>query len=220
MQPELLKVELKPASVPGFSLQSNYVSAAEERELLAHIEGGPWEQDWRRRIQQYGLGYVGEHGGNPTWIRDFPSWLIPLAKRVQEDAAFDRFPENCVINEYIPPLGIGTHRDYPAFGPTIACVSLGSDIIIEFVHSELGLKVPLYVPARSLWVIKGEARSVWKHGIAARFTDVIEGERRLRGRRISITFRTASYPQAFTRVRDAMHGAASSAERLRHKRSR
>ena len=115
--------------------------------------------------------------------------MIPLAKRVEVDASFERFPENCVINEYVPPLGIGPHKDYPAFGPAIACVSLGSDIVIDFTHPN-GRKVPIDVPARSLWVITGEARSVWRHGIATRLADVIHGERRLRERRVSITFRT------------------------------
>jgi hypothetical protein len=43
-----------------------------------------------------------------------------------------------------------------------------------------------------LWIIAGEARSEWRHGIASRLTDVIDGERRPRARRISITFRTAA----------------------------
>ena len=177
--------------IPGFTLRTDYVTAEEERELLQHIDAAKWETDWRRRIQQYGLGYSSEHGTTPEWLREFPEWLIPLAKRVAKDAEFERFPENCVINEYIPPLGIGPHKDYPAFGPTIACVSLGSDIVLDFTHPERSARVPVVVPARSFWVITGEARSKWMHGIAARLTDVIEGERRKRRRRVSITFRTA-----------------------------
>jgi alkylated DNA repair dioxygenase AlkB len=191
MQDELFLVkEAPPRAVPGLSLRLDYVTPEEERELIAHVDAGEWETDWRRRIQQYGLGYAGEHGTKPTWLRDLPAWLAPLASRVAKDAGFDRFPENSVINEYIPPLGIGPHKDYGAFGPTIACVSLGSDIVIDFSHPERGLKVPVHVPARSLWVITGEARSQWRHAIASRLTDVINGERRPRGRRVSITFRT------------------------------
>lgn len=191
-QEELFEVgaSVRP-EIPGFSLVENYISAGEEQELLRHVESGPWENDWRRRIQQFGLGYAGEHGAKTSWIRDFPEWLLPLAERVARDAHFDRFPENCVINEYLPPLGIGPHKDYPAFGPTIACVSLGSDIVIDFTHPTRGLKVPVFVPRRSLWVTTGEARSFWKHGIASRLTDEINGERRRRSRRVSITFRTA-----------------------------
>jgi alkylated DNA repair dioxygenase AlkB len=80
------------------------------------------------------------------------------------DGRFVRFPENCVVNEYIPPLGIGPHKDYAAFGPSIACVSLGSDIILDLTSPDGKIRLPVHVPARSLWVIEDEARSKWLHG--------------------------------------------------------
>jgi alkylated DNA repair dioxygenase AlkB len=181
------------AEVPGLALHPDYIDASEEHALLAHVEDGPWENDWRRRIQQYGVGYS-DTGGKPNWQRDFPPWLMNLARRVGKDAGFERFPENCVINEYIPPLGIAPHRDYPAFGPTIACISLGSDIILDFVSVDRSERIPVHVPARSLWIITGAARSKWLHGIAPRLNDVIARERRKRQRRVSITFRTAKKP--------------------------
>jgi alkylated DNA repair dioxygenase AlkB len=183
-------MKLHSQEVPDFTLEPNYITTDEERQLLEHVDQGPWETDWRRRIQQYGLGYA-DHGGKPTWIRDLPDWLLPLAGRVARDAGFERFPENCVINEYIPPLGIGPHRDYPAFGPTIACVSLGSDVILDLTKADRSKRVSIHVPPRSLWIMSGEARAKWLHSIAARLSDVIDGERRKRARRISITFRTA-----------------------------
>jgi alkylated DNA repair dioxygenase AlkB len=195
-QGELFKVERLqvPAHISGFSLHRDYVSAETERDLMAHADAETWQTDFRRRIQQYGLGYA-SGSKSPTWVRDFSEWLLPLAQRVAADAPLERFPENCVINEYIPPLGIGPHLDYAAFGPTIACVSLGSDIVIDFTHPKRGQHVPVFVPARSFWVITGEARSAWTHGIATRLSDHIEGERRRRERRISITFRTARNPR-------------------------
>src|SRR5215203_4741102 len=102
--------------IPGFSLEHDYITREEEQQLITHIDAEPWQTDYRRRIQQYGLGYSAERGQTPTWLRDFPQWLLPLATRVSQEA-FRRFAENCVINEYIPPLGIGPHRDYDAFGP-------------------------------------------------------------------------------------------------------
>src|SRR5688572_626864 len=178
------------AEVPGLTLKTDYISGSEEAELLSALEHGPWENEWRRRIQQYGVGYS-DSGGKPSWVRDFPDWLKSLAERVGKDAAMERFPENSVINEYIPPLGIAPHRDYPAFGPTIGCVSLGSDIILDFVTADRSQRAPVFVPARSLWIITGPARSKWLHGIAPRMNDVIRGERHKRGRRVSVTFRTA-----------------------------
>lgn len=181
--------------IPGFVIREDYVDAREESELLANVNDGPWETDWRRRIQQYGLGYAGQHGGTPVWVHDFPEWLMPLARRVGLDAHMERLRENCVINEYIPPQGIAPHKDYGSFGPTIACVSLGSDIVMDFKHPARNLRVPVFLPVRSLWVISGPARTEWEHGIAPRLNDVINGERRRRARRVSITFRTARDPR-------------------------
>ncbi len=175
--------------IPGFALELDYISPAEEQELMTHIDSERWEHEWRRRRQQYGLGYSSGSGRSPVWLRDFPAWLCPLADRVSRQA-FGRPAENCVINEYIPPQGIGPHRDYAAFGPVVACVSLGSDIVMDFTLPERRLFVPVYVPRGSFWTIQGEARWKWQHGIAPRLTDTIEGEKRLRSRRISITFRT------------------------------
>jgi hypothetical protein len=189
-------IEVPPAIAepPGFNLRPDYITPAEEQALLAQVENGPWENDWRRRIQQYGLGY-GSSGGPPKWIRDFPTWLIELARRVAADANFPRFPEKSVINEYIPPLGIAPHKDYPAFGSPIACVSLGSDVILDLISQDRSRRVPIHVPARSLWTLSGEARSKWLHGIAPRLNDTIAGLRRPRQRRVSITFRVARDPR-------------------------
>jgi hypothetical protein len=177
-------------AIPGFLLERDYVDEDEERALLAAVADGPWEDDWQRRIQQYGLGYGA--AGPPTWVRDFPDWLRPLARRVFDDGHLDRFPENCVVNEYLPGRGIGAHSDYPAFGNRVACVSLGSDIVIDFAERAATTKVSLHVPARSLWVIAGPSRWQWTHAIAHRKSDVIDGMKVPRARRVSITFRTAS----------------------------
>jgi alkylated DNA repair dioxygenase AlkB len=182
--------------IPGFRLDLDYVAPEEEVDLIARIESGPWQTGYRRRIQQYGLGYASDRRKPPRWLREFPDWLEPLAGRVAADAPLERFPENCVINEYHPPLGIGSHKDYDTFGPAVACVSLGSDVVMDFDNPETGVRVPVVVPSRSFWVITGDARFKWEHGIANRLTDLIAGERRKRERRISITFRTAREPVA------------------------
>ncbi len=185
----LTAIKPEPVAIPGFRLELDYISAAEEQALIANVDAQSWESNWRRRIQQYGLGYASGSSNAPGWLRDFPPWLLALAERVSQDA-FDRFAENCVINEYIPPQGIGAHRDYDAFGPVVACVSLGSDIVMNFTEPDRQLRVPVHVPARSFWTISGEARWKWLHGIAPRFRDRIAGELHSRARRISITFRT------------------------------
>jgi alkylated DNA repair dioxygenase AlkB len=178
--------------VPGFSMRRDYLSVEEEMDLLCRVAAGVWDTEWRRRVQRFGSGYGASN--NRTVIEAFPPWLAELAARIERDAPFDRFPENCVINEYLPGQGIAPHKDYPAFGSKVACVSLGSDVLLDFYSADRKEKKSVDVPARSLWVIQGEARYQWLHGIAPRLHDRIGVERRKRARRISITFRLAAGP--------------------------
>lgn len=50
-------------------------------------------------------------------------------------------------------------------------------------------KIELLLLPKSLVVLKDEARYLWTHGIAKRKTDIWNGEKIARGRRISLTFR-------------------------------
>jgi alkylated DNA repair dioxygenase AlkB len=48
----------------------------------------------------------------------------------------------------------------------------------------------LLLQPRSLLVLRGPARYNWRHGIPRRHSDIIDGRRVPRGRRVSMTFRT------------------------------
>lgn len=176
--------------VPGLSYVTDYVTKDEERELLAAIDRHPWRTEWDRRRQIYGLSY-GSARGEARVLGPLPSWLHPLAERVARDGYLDGPVANVVINEYLPGQGIGLHHDYPGFGPTVVAVSLGSPVLLDLVEPESGRKEILDVDERSLWILGGEARTKWKHGIAHRRTDVLGGVKRPRGRRVSVTMRSA-----------------------------
>ena len=57
-------------------------------------------------------------------------------------------------------------------------------------------KVSIWLPPRSIVVLTGEARYVWKHSIAKRVQDQVinESKPRPRERRISLTFRNIRQP--------------------------
>jgi alkylated DNA repair dioxygenase AlkB len=174
--------------VPGLAYVEDYITREEELELLAAIDGEPWLDDWQRRRQVYGLSYGAKSSDAPP----LPHWLSSLTARVVRDRWLDDEIVNAVINEYLPGQGIGLHRDYPAFGPTVVAVSLGTACVLELVDPSApgAVKRFLDVRPRSLWVLGGQARSRWQHGIAHRQSDVVDGWRRPRGRRISVTLRT------------------------------
>ena len=172
--------------IPGLRYLPAYIDAALERELIARVDAMPWSTDWRRRVQVYGLGY-----GDDVPPPPLPDWLVALGRRVARDGLIERDPENAVINEYVPGVGIAAHRDYAPFGPTIVGISLGAPCVMDFLAPEPGTRHALVLEPRSALVLGGEARSSWKHGIAARRSDLIAGTRVARERRLSVTFRTA-----------------------------
>lgn len=157
---------------------------------MTAVDSEPWLTDWQRRRQVYGVAYSGPQAG--AALRPLPHWLSWLAARVKADGWLQEPIVNAVVNEYMPGQGIAAHRDYPAFGPTVVAVSLGGATILQLEDpSASGAeKVLLDLQPRSFWVLGGEARSRWLHGIAARRSDMIGGLRRARERRISVTLRT------------------------------
>jgi alkylated DNA repair dioxygenase AlkB len=176
--------------VPGLSYVPEYVTAEEERALLEAIDREPWLTDWQRRRQIHGLSY-GSARGEPQTVGPLPSWVLPLAERVRREGRVEDEIANVVVNEYLPGQGIGLHHDYPGFGETVVAVSLGSACLLDLVLPGEGRAAVLDVAPRSLWVLGGDARRDWQHGIAHRKTDVVAGRRRPRGRRVSVTMRTA-----------------------------
>lgn len=63
----------------------------------------------------------------------------------------------------------------------------------EFFLSDEGtVKKHLWLPRRSLLVLRREARFLWRHGIASRMNDKHLGEIIERSRRLSLTFRHVS----------------------------
>ncbi|HYE05928.1 MAG TPA: alpha-ketoglutarate-dependent dioxygenase AlkB [Planctomycetota bacterium] len=182
---EWLATGAESAAVPGWRLIGGYIDEDDERALVAEIDAHPFGTDWKRRVQVYGAGYGDDEPAAPL-----PPLIRALGERIHRDGLIERAPENAVVNEYLPGIGIGPHRDYGAFGPTVVGVSLLSWCVIDLIETDGARRVSVPLPPRSLYVIGGEARTRWKHGIAARRNDIIGGLRVPRQRRLSITWRT------------------------------
>jgi alkylated DNA repair dioxygenase AlkB len=187
---ELAVTKLPMPDVPGLAYVEDYVTAAEEHALLEAIDREPWLTEWARRRQIYGMSY-GSAKADARILGPLPAWVAPLAARVQQEGFLADDVVNVVVNEYTPGQGIGLHHDFPGFGPTVVAVSLGSACLLDLVDPDGDRRAVLDVAPRSLWVLGGEARSRWMHGIAQRKTDVLGGVKRPRGRRVSVTMRTA-----------------------------
>ena len=177
-----------------FVYEPEFVSKAEEQQLVAAIQKLPFEEIRmhgvvaKRRTVQFGHRYGFEtfklSDAPPT-----PDFLLPLRDHVGAFAgiASQRF-EEVLVTEYRAGAQIGWHRDAPPFD-VIVGISLVGDCTMQFrpwpivKAAEPGrkrAKPPSQVlAARSVYILRGSARSHWQHHIPPTKT-----------LRYSITFRT------------------------------
>ena len=126
-----------------------------------------------------------------SYLGPLPGWIAPLAQNLASGGRFADTPDQVIANEYLPGQGISAHVDCePCFGPVIASLSLLSPCEMVFRKLGGGTKDSIILEPRSLVILSGEGRYDWTHEIPARKSDLIEGLRQPRSRRISLTFRT------------------------------
>jgi DNA oxidative demethylase len=176
-------------AIPGFQLIPDFLSTAEEERLLyAMAEWAfariPMRGGYlRRELLCFGVDF----GANFVTLRaaaSLPRALQPLRARCAATAGYAPAELNqAIVQRYTPGAGLGWHRDDPRLGPVVIGVSLGSEAMLKFAETRSRPRpatVRLRVPARSLYVMEGDAREQWFHALAA-----------VRQLRISITFRAA-----------------------------
>ncbi len=178
--------------ISGLTYIPDFISAQEQNFLLAQINQQPWLTDLKRRVQHYGYkyDYKARAVGNDAYLGPLPDWLSSVSKKLHDDRIFPSVPDQVIVNEYLPGQGISAHIDcVPCFADTIASLSLGSPCIMEFSNPKTGEKKSLLLEERSLIVLSGPARYEWQHAIPARKSDIIDGIKTERTRRVSLTFR-------------------------------
>jgi alkylated DNA repair dioxygenase AlkB len=171
-------------TIPGLRYLREYISSAEERQLVAAIDREPWNTKWQRRRQPYGGGYGTNDDAPPI-----PDWGRHLAERMLADGLTPTPFDHLLVNEYVPGQGIASHRDYAPYGRTVASLSLLAPCVMDFRERSSGRKEHLLLEPRSVLVLSDQARYHWEHGIAPRKRDVWHGIPFERSRRLSVTFR-------------------------------
>ena len=99
----------------------------------------------------------------------------------------DKPCRNCFVISYDPGVGMHDHYDDNVYGDWILGLTLGSGCTINFKNGNK--TVPIYLEPRSAYLMTGDARYKWTHGIVEQEFDIVKGEKKKRGRRISMTFR-------------------------------
>lgn len=170
----------------GFAVQLEFLSHDEEAQLIEFLQSLSFGEIRmhgvvaKRRVAQFGLHYSFE-SYRLTPARELPPLLSPIRDRAAVFASVEpaAFAET-LVTEYKPGAGIGWHRDAPPFG-IVAGVSLGAPCRMRFQKGSGADRVTTAVdlPRRSIYLLKGPARTDWQHTIPM-----------VKETRYSITFRT------------------------------
>ncbi|MFC5496149.1 alpha-ketoglutarate-dependent dioxygenase AlkB [Caenimonas terrae] len=179
-----------PALPPGMVYQPDFLSAGEERLLLALIEGWPLEAmrykayTARRRVLSFG----GKYDFDANRLREglpIPAQLQPLRAKVAGwlGLAPQEFTQ-VLVAQYSAGTPLGWHRDVPDFEDVVG-VSLLGEAVLRFRPwpHQVGKRaevLKLAVAPRSIYLLRGAARWAWQHSVAP--TGAL---------RYSVTFRTA-----------------------------
>lgn len=184
-----LLFDIEETAIPdieGLSYIPDFITQDEERELLDNIDVKPWLHDLRRRVQHYGYkyDYKARTVTQDNYIGPLPAWIEPIAEKLPFKA------DQAIVNEYEPGQGIAAHIDcVPCFDGVIASLSLAAPVMMHLIHPQTGQKEELYLQPRSLTVLSSAARYDWQHAIPARKSDMVNGFKVQRKRRVSLTFR-------------------------------
>ena len=167
------------AQVPdGFVYRENFISEAEEQELIqeiqkVHLEPFKYYQfTGKRRTASFGWQY--QFGASEvTAAPELPPFLLSVRKRAGN--VFNIDPNTLIqasIIEYSTGSPIGWHRDIPHFGVVIG-ISLGAACRMRFrKYSRVRTKqltrdevLSIELQPRSIYLMSGASRESWQHSI-------------------------------------------------------
>lgn len=177
--------------VPGLHIVTNLITPSQEQALLRAVDGEQWLSTLHRRTQHYGYEYDYRTRNLPRRLGVLPEWSNAVVDALVDMGALlgppHPRPNQLIVNEYQPGQGISAHTDSNVFLSPIVSVSLGSQCLMHFNKGSVSRDIEL--PTCSAVILTGESRNTWQHSIVGRKSDLIQGSKRLRGRRVSLTFR-------------------------------
>lgn len=177
---------------PGVVYFDAFISPEEQATLAAILDNDVWSTELKRRVQHFGYryDYKARAVTADAYLGPLPPWHGVFAKRLVAAGYCQDLPDQVIANEYLPGQGISGHVDcVPCFDDTIVSISLLSTC--EMVFRELrgpAICGVLLQPGSGV-LLKDAGRYGWTHEIPARKSDIVNGVKTARSRRISLTFR-------------------------------
>jgi len=176
--------------IPGFSIYPDFISEAQEQQLIDEIDAQPWMVDYSRRLQYYGFRNELEAPYSLIGIPlSIPPAIHELAETIYAEKQLDYNPDQVIINEYQPGEGIRPHKDRNYYENQICGINLASGCVMRFSNANHQEVFDIELPRHSLYIMQDDARKKWNHSIPPRKKDLINGAIQHRGRRLSITYR-------------------------------
>jgi alkylated DNA repair protein (DNA oxidative demethylase) len=174
----------------GLATRAEFVDADEEASLLARartLAFRPFEyQGWLGKRETVSFGWRYDFNQRRVDVAPpIPDFLLPLRERAARFAGLAPAEfEQALVIRYEVGAGLGWHRDRPVFDRVFG-LSLGSGTVLRFRRrTARGFeRFALDAAARSAYLLSGEIRHEWEHGLAP----VSEP-------RYSITFRSRAAP--------------------------
>jgi alkylated DNA repair dioxygenase AlkB len=117
-------------------------------------------------VVSFGLHY----DPNESTVRttaEIPGFLLPLRQKAADFAGLAPAElQQALVTEYIPGAAIGWHRDRPAYRDVIG-VSLSSSCRFRLRRKRGNSweRASLIVAPRSVYLLRGPARTEWQHSI-------------------------------------------------------
>lgn len=156
----------------GLRLCLDVIDPAHERALVQAISSLALEpmvirdNPSRRQVAHFGVSYAAATrttSAGPAIPKVFAEAIaLSAAALAADDIRF----EELLVTDYPPGSGIGRHRDAPAFGVVLG-ISLLSPCTLQFERRS-GVARQVWeqlLPPRSAYLLMGESRWDWRHGI-------------------------------------------------------
>lgn len=186
------RVTSLPLLTPGIVYFDGFLSPEEEAAIAHRLDAGVWSTELKRRVQHFGYryDYKARAVTADAYIGPLPPWLGVFAERLVTAGYCRDLPDQVIANEYLPGQGISAHVDcVPCFDDTIVSISLLSTCEMVFRKLRGPAICGVLLQPRSGVLLRDAGRYGWTHEIPARKSDVVNGVKTARGRRISLTFR-------------------------------
>ena len=156
-----------PRRVPkGFRLLPGYVSVDQQAAIMADIHSAvPWTTcSPGHRSETYLTG-----------LKTLPLWAAGIGERMVSEGIFPAPPDYLHLIWYDSGCGIEPHIDLKdVFSDVVAGLTLGSTRVMELTRR--GRLVSVLLRPGDLYVLSGNARYKWKHGVPHQTVDHFRGE--------------------------------------------